>query len=364
MRVVVEGYATERPNDVEGLKRALDALPIEQVQRLALVAKTEGTATINDFSRELALTAAEGAIRAAGGDDLFNRSTLIFSTGCEGVLSPCVYVLAALDDGPVSAHGPPRLAIGGARTRAMATEELITPMHVRLVAGAVESAMAEAGLNTTQVSLVFVKSPILTHRAAAVTGDASIVARAGSSGQSRGAAALGVALALGEIGENNIDHVLIGADFHLHANRAMTFSGTEVEFGEVLVLGNRPGMGGNAMVYSGRIADILDARALKALFRDAGCGLDEAGELTGQENLQAVFLKVGIAPDGRVRGERTTVFQSEVDPDKHMRAAASGLIGGLLGTGRVFVSGGTEHQAPPGGGLCACIADVTSGSER
>ena len=132
MRVVVAGYATERPNDVEGLKRALDAIPIEQVHRLALVAKTEGTATINDFSRELALTAAQGAIHAAGGDDLFDRSTLIFSTGCEGVLSPCVYVLAALDDGPASDHGPPRLAIGGARTRAMTTEELITPMHARL----------------------------------------------------------------------------------------------------------------------------------------------------------------------------------------------------------------------------------------
>ena len=364
MRVVVEGYATERPNDVEGLKRVLEALPVEQVQRLALVAKTEGTATINDFSRELALTAAEGAIRVAGGDDLFDRSTLIFSTGCEGVLSPCVYVLAALDDGPTSADGPPRLAMGGARTRAMATEELVTPMHTRLIAGAVEMAMVEAGLNATQVSLVFVKSPILTHRAAAATGDSGIMERAGSSGQSRGAAALGVALALGEIGENEIDHVRIGKDLHLHANRAMTFSGTEVEFGEVLVLGNRPGPGGNALVYSGGIADILDARGLKALFREAGCGLDEAGELTGTGNLQAVFLKAGVAPDGCVRGERTTVYQSEVDPDKHMRAAASGLIGGLLGTGRVFVSGGAEHQAPPGGGLCACIADVASGSER
>ena len=87
---------------------------------------------------------------------------------------------------------------------------------------------------------------------------------------------------------------------------------------------------------------------------------DEIGELVGKEIPQAVLLKAGIAPDGRVRGERTTVYQSELDPDKHMRASASGVVGSLLGTGRIFVSGGTEHQAPPGGGICACIVDTKS----
>lgn len=361
MTVVVDSYATDRPDDVDGLVQFLDRLPVENVRRLALIGKTEGTATINDFSRELALGAAEDSIRVAGGEELLDRSTLIFSTGCEGILSPCVYVLAVLDDGDGTNHDQTRLAMGGGRTRTMAPGELVTPHHVRLVAGAVEAAMTEAGLSAEQVALVFVKSPILTHRDAAATGDADVMARAGSSGRSRGAAALGVALALGEIDENEIDNLRIGTDFHRHAGRAMTFSGTEVDFGEVLVLGNRPGAGGEAMVFQTALSDILDSRALKALFQDAGCGLDDAGELTGTGKLQAVFLKAGVAPDGRVRGERTTVFQSEVDPDKHMRAAASGLIGGLLGTGRVFVSGGTEHQAPPGGGLCACIADVASG---
>ena len=358
MQVVVEGYATERPNDVAGLERILDALPIERVTRLALVAKTEGTATINDFSREVALGAAERVICARGGGALLDRSTLIFSTGSEGVLSPCVYVLAAVDQGAGSGEGPARLVMGGARTRPMATAELVTPTHAELVAGAVETAMAEAALTPEQVSLVFVKSPILTHQAAAETGDDAVIARAGSSGRSRGTSALGVAAALGEIDRATVERVRIGVDLDVHARRAMTFSGTEVDFGEVLVLGNRPGADGGTMIFSSGLSDILDARALRSLFREAGCGLDQTGELTGTDTIGAVFLKTGVAPDGYVRGERTTVFQSELDPDKHMRAAASGLIGGLLGTGRVFVSGGTEHQAPPGGGLCACIAKV------
>ncbi len=356
MQVHVESYATDGPGDVAGLERILSGLPLCDIRRLALVAKTEGTATINDFSRELAWSASTRAIERMGGGDLLDRSSLIFSTGSEGVLSPVVYALAAIDDD--RGGDQERLVIGGARTRAMAASELVTPTHTRLIAGAVEEAMAEAGLAPDQIALVFVKSPILSHRDAAATGDPAVVARAGSSGQSRGAAALGVAMALGELAEDEIEDVRIGVDLDRYSNRTMSFSGTEVEAGEVLVLGNRPGVGGSTQVFSGPMTDILDARSIKALCRGAGCGLDEAGEIASPERMRAVFVKVGVAPDGRVRGERTTVFHSDLDPDKHMRAAASGVIGGILGTGRVFVSGGTEHQAPPGGGLCACIADV------
>ncbi len=362
MRVHVEAYATEGPGDVAGLERILSGLPPGDISRLALVAKTEGTATINDFSRELALSAAERTIERFGGTDLLDASTLIFSTGSEGVLSPVVYVLAAIrDDGGGEQE---RLIIGGARTRPMTAGELVTPTHTRLIAGAVREAMAEAGLARDQVSLVFVKSPILSHRDAAETGDPAVIARAGSSGQSRGAAALGVALALGELSDTGIEDTRIGVDLHRHSNRTMSFSGTEVEVGEVLVLGNRPGAGGSTRVFSGPMADILDARSLKRLFRTAGCRFDDTGEIASPELLRAVFVKAGVAPDGRVRGERTTVFHSDLDPDKHMRATASGVIGGILGTGRVFVSGGTEHQAPPGGGLCACIAEVGGADGR
>ena len=59
----------------------------------------------------------------------------------------------------------------------------------------------------------------------------------------------------------------------------MSFSGTEVEIGEVLVLGNRPEAGGSNRIFSGPMADILDARSLKSLFRTAGCRFDEAGEI-------------------------------------------------------------------------------------
>jgi cyanuric acid amidohydrolase len=355
MTVLAETYATYGPGDVRGLTEILARLPLDRIERLALLGKTEGTATINDFSRELAVGAAQEALHRAGGQALLDRTTLVFSTGCEGVLTPHVSVIARLkSDG--STGGPPRLAMGGARSRTLMPSELTMPAHIRAVAESVVTAMADAALSREEVALAFVKAPILSHKDAAATGDPAVIARAGWSGRSRAAAALGVALALGEIDEAQAERVVIGRDHQIHARRAMTFSGTEVMHNEVIVLGNRPGAGGDLMAHVTPISDILDTRSLKRLFRTAGCGLDADGELTGTENLRGVYLKAGVAPDGLVRGERTTVFQSEVDPDKHMRSAASGLIGGLVGRTRVFVSGGAEHQAPPGGGLCAVIA--------
>ena len=360
MPVIVDSYPTDHPNDVAKLEQILGALPIDKIERLALIGKTEGTATINDYSRELAVGAAQTAIKKFGGDELLNRSTLIFSTGCEGILSPSVYVLATIKDEEDIASGPSQLTMGGAQTRILAAEELATDIQVKLVAAAVDVALKEAALKPDQTSLVLVKSPILTPNDAALTGDPVVMSRAGISGLSRGAAALGVAIALGELETGTLKDINIGKDLDQYATRAMTFSGTEVKHCEILVLGNRQGASGTSRIYSRQFNDILDTRSLKALFCEAGCNLDEVGELVGREILQAVLLKAGIAPDGRVRGERTTVYQSEVDADKHMRASASGVVGSLLGTGRIFVSGGTEHQAPPGGGLCACIVDTKS----
>ena len=364
MQTIVDAYPTTNPGDAYGLQKFLETLPPGKVKRLALIGKTEGTATINDFSRQVAVNAAEKAIKAFGGETLLERSTIIFSTGCEGVLSPCVYVFSVIDNDDVSsgASERPLLSMGGAQTRPIHPTELVTFEHVRLVSDAVRASMAEAGLSANQVELVFVKSPILTHQAAVRTGDDAVIARAGSSGQSRGAAALGVALGLGEIGTEAMRDVKIGADLDQFSSKCMSFSGTEVDVGEVLVLGNRPGQTGEFRVHSTLIEDILDLRSIKKMLLKAGCSLDEFGELEKTDLLTANFLKAGVDPSGLVRGNRTTIFQSELDPDKHMRAAASGLIGGLLGTGQLFVSGGAEHQAMPGGGLFACITKVKTTS--
>ncbi|WP_270938321.1 ring-opening amidohydrolase, partial [Falsiroseomonas oryzae] len=221
------------------------------------------------------------------------------------------------------------------------------------VAEAVRRAMADAGATPAQVALVFVKSPVLPRRHLGELPPA-VAARAGSTPTARAVAALGVGLALGEVHDSQVTDATIGRDPMLHSRRAMCFSGTELGHCDVILFANVPGAGGDLVLDTEPLADILDAPALLRLARRAGLPPDADGLFTASAP-EALFLKVGVRPGGMVRGRRTTVFESELDPDKHMRPVASGLVGALFGTTRAFITGGSEQQAPPGGGLAAMV---------
>jgi cyanuric acid amidohydrolase len=143
-------------------------------------------------------------------------------------------------------------------------------------------------------------------------------------------------------------------DHSLHAKRAMVFSGSELDCVEIMLLANRDGAPGSLSVHNGYLRDVLDAKALCEMYAAAGCRVVD-GAVVDASRVVATMIKAGVAPDGRVRGRRTTMRTSHIDMDKHVRAAMSGIVGSILGDTRVFISANTVHQAPPGGGLCACI---------
>ena len=331
---------------LETLIRARDPAGIRS---LVVLGKTEGTATLNDFSREVATTAASAAIEAAGGRTLLARATLLFSTGCEGLASPFGMLLTASDDGSRSEGG---LAVGVARTAPLAPTLRGGAEHARHVASGVDAAIAESGLSPADVALVLVKSPVAPAGLPGVD-----PARAGSTGAARAAGALGAALALGDITAAELDAAGSLARAGLHGTRCMAFSGTELDHDEIMVLGNRPGPGGLRIATSA-LADALDVGAMRRLAAGLGARWDADGVPVAGTMPKAMFLKLGAPPGGRLRGTRTTVLSSDLTPDKHLRAAASGIAGALFGTTRVFVSGGAEGQAPPGGGLFAAIAET------
>jgi cyanuric acid amidohydrolase len=346
MSVEITHFVTSGPDDVTDLGRALHDAQAGGFAPRAIIAKTEGTATINDFSRALARRAIEDCVADRVGRE--DSVQIILSTGCEGVITPGGYLLSESTSG-----GIPGLAIGVARSQPLPASSMITMAHSQAAEAVVAQAIAAAGIDTGDVALVLMKSPVLTRLAAS---DLPSRQRelANSTALSRGVAALGIAAALGDIDPRELTDAAIGRRGDLYCRRAMVFSGTETQCCEAIVLGNRPGF--PIAVRTGIVRDLIDIDGMATIIApDSQHPIEAARQAAESGRVRAAFLKGGIAPDGRVRGQRTTAFSSDLDPDKHMRAAASGVLAALLGDTRSFISGGAEHQAPPGSGVFTVV---------
>jgi cyanuric acid amidohydrolase len=345
MTAHVIAYDTAHPGDISDLARHLERFDPARVRRLALLVKTEGNSDVNDFSREYAMQSASLAIEKHGGQRLLERSTFLFSTGCEGAMTPFGYLFVdfAEEARPSRASA---LAIGCARSRSLAPDEIGTPTHADITAETVNKAMADAGVRPADVGLVVVKTPVMSH---------AVAGKRITSAHSKALGALGAGVALGEVDRKKIVQEAFDTDHSLHAKRAMVFSGSELDCVEIMLLANRPGASGDLFVQIGYLRDVLDAKGLRDMYKAAGCRIDADGQVADAARVVATMIKAGVAPDGKLRGRRTTMKTSHIDMDKHVRAAMSGIVGSILGDTRAFISANTVHQAPAGGGLCACI---------
>lgn len=337
------------PEDIQEIGFLLDQLDPSRLRRLAILAKVEGTATTNDFSRSLCMRALHEALDARGlGSE--GAVQVILSMGCEGVISPGGYLFAA--DREMSGG----LEIGLGRSPVLSPRDLLSASHIEHARLAVVAAMDDAALAPEDVALVFMKSPLLTHQEA-VGLPKEQVRWAGISSASRGVAALGIGKALGEISaaDASIANLLVRDD--VYTRRGMVFSGTETRRCEAIVLGRKRGVAAGALdLRSGMLSDIVDIEGMARVVAPGSAEpISDAVKAAASGGVIAAFFKAGVSRSGTVRGRRTTVFSSDLDPDKHMRAAASGVLAALLGDCRMFVSGGSEHQAPDGGALFAVI---------
>jgi len=95
-----------------------------------------------------------------------------------------------------------------------------------------------------------------------------------------------------------------------------------------------------------------------------GVGLhfeDGSAPPMASRELVNIFAKAEASPSGSIRGYRHIMLEdTDISSTRHARAAVGGLISGLSGTGAVYVSGGAEHQGPPGGGPVAAIARLST----
>jgi cyanuric acid amidohydrolase len=359
--------ATKGPGDVSGLQDLIARRKIDPASILAILGKTEGNGGVNDFTREYAVAALSAALAPhldLPPHEVERRIAFVMSGGTEGVLSPHITVFTRREatGGEHHADVPgKRLSIGMAHTREFLPEELGRLAQIGETARAVATAMADAGIaEPRDVHFVQIKCPLLTSdrvEAAAHRGNTTVTASAyGSMAYSRGASALGVAVALGEIDEKIRDGDVLRR-FELFSSVASTSAGIELMHNVVIVLGNSASSASPCEISHAVMGDAIDAAAVTSALNSVGL---KGAPAVGRK-LVNIFAKAEASPNGKIRGCRHTMLEdTDISATRHARAAVGGLIAGLAGTAAIYVSGGAEHQGPPGGGPVAVIARVTS----
>lgn len=352
---------TKGPGDVSGLMQLIEAGKIAPTSILAVLGKTEGNGGVNDFTREYAMAALCDALSPHLGlapRAVEDKIAFVMSGGTEGVLSPhlTVFTRSPAHDGN-GGTGSKRLSIGVAHSRDFLPEEIGRKAQIDETVRAVHQAMRDGAIDDPRdVHFVQVKCPLLTSErieAALNRGRKTVTTGAYTSmGYSRGASALGVAKALGEI--DGVEEEQVLKDWQLYSSVASSSAGIELMHNVVIVMGNSRRSTSPFVIGHAVMRDSIDLSAVIEALKSVGLGLADA-QL--KDRLVNIFAKAEASPDGCVRGFRHTMLDdSDVGSTRHARAAVGGLIGGLSGTGAVYVSGGAEHQGPPGGGPVAVIA--------
>ena len=352
---------TKGPGDTSGLAALIDSGRLAPADIIAVMGKTEGNGCVNDYTREYAtamLAALLGRHLGLEPHVVEQRVAFVMSGGTEGVMSPHISVFARRKLAGEPAPGAPkRLAIGIGFTRDFLPEEMGRQAQVTETAAAVRAAMADGGIESTaDVHFVQVKCPLLTSEKIGAARSRGIAPVAGdtyeSMGYSRGASALGVALAMGEAPAAALTDEAVLHDWSLASSVASVSAGIELHNNVVIVMGMSRHATSPYVIAHDVMKDAIDAKAVHRAL--AALSLTEADM---EARLVNVFAKAEASPDGMVRGARPpTLNDSDINSTRHARAAVNAVIASVVGQSMVYVSGGAEHQGPPGGGPVAVVA--------
>jgi cyanuric acid amidohydrolase len=365
MQVTVHRIGMASPADIAGLRKLVEGGEVDPRRIVAVIGKTEGNGGANDFTRALATSSVAQYLADATGRppaEVIERVALVWSGGCEGVLSPHMTVITRDDTVDVGERaGGGGLAVSVQRTRAFRPEEVGTLAEVEEVSAATGRALEDLSITDAgDVHYVQVKGPLLTPagiRDAAARGAAVVTTDPNrSKAYARGATALGVAIALGEVDAGRVTEASITHDLGLYSSVASTSAGGELVACEVVLFANSPSAVSGLRIGHARLRDAIDAEGVLECLRSAGLDFDCSPNQDQRRRVAAVFAKAEAPPDGEVRGRRTTMLSdADINYERHARAAVGAVIASITGDPAIFVSGGTEHQCPPGEAPIAAI---------
>ncbi|MDX2255375.1 MAG: ring-opening amidohydrolase [Pseudanabaenaceae cyanobacterium bins.39] len=350
MKVEVFKLAQNSPNDITTLDAAIASGEINPYNIVAIMGKTEGNGCVNDFTRGFAVQSLSNYLGDIIGKAKAAAIVYVMSGGTEGVLSPHLTIFTSQDSEP----DEPRkmgLTLGVIHTRDFLPSEIGSLVMVEEVANAVNQAIAMTGMAKSDVHFVQIKCPLVTSHDRQVDPNVSswqFTSSYQSMAYSRGAAALGVALALGEIQREDLRQEDICQNYSLYSSVASTSAGVELRNCEILVMGNSVQSSSDYVIGHSVMQNALDVQAVRQAIAATGQTIDQVVN---------IFAKAEADPSGKILGRRHTMLEdSDINHTRVARAVVGAVVASVVQDPMVYVSGGSEHQGPAGGGPVAAIA--------
>jgi cyanuric acid amidohydrolase len=348
------------PSDFSELSAACRGGLLDPLAVVAVLGKTEGNGGRNDFSRELAVTAAANALALAADttDDAVEEGVMLsFSGGTEGVVTPHYHAFYTAGFWPGRPLARGHLAVGRIRTRPFEPGEVGRMAMVDETARAVRHLLHALRILPEDAHFIHVKGAIPSEPFPRTERNCMAFSRAAS--------ALGVALALGEVAGGAVSDETMLSDYTLYSSRASTSAKPGLRYSDILVIGNSPWWEGTLVAGHTLMQDIIDGSSVGALLREMGAGAPGAGAVQ-PNRIRAIFAKAEADPRQNIRGYRHTMLSDDDIADtRYARCAVSAVLASVTGSPVVYVSTRAEHHGPLGGGPVALIVEepkVTGGS--
>jgi cyanuric acid amidohydrolase len=352
------------PDDTSQLSALFDQGVIDPEHIVAIMAQTEG----DPYNRGYCTLATQVLLSARLGmshEEVFDRIPMLMIGGVGGIMCPHFNVFVKKPASDTGASGK-RLSLGVASSRPLQPEEYGTMTQIELVAQTVEDAMRDAGItDPSEVECVEVKCPAMTparvqdaqSRGAKVVNTNPVAA----SSFAKGACALGVALATGEIDRNQLNDGVINADKTLYSSIASTSAGSEQVACRVVVVGNVEGAPSRFFAAHGVMKDQLDIAGVQKMFGDAGLTMtDGVVAEKDRDRVAALFVNAGADFTPAVRDRRHVLHSDFLAPFAGIqaKAVAHAVVASVYGDTLFLASAGAEHQGPPGSNLICLIAEA------
>jgi len=361
----VHTVAMTSPGDILQVA-ALFESSVSPQEVVAVIAQTEG----DGYARGYASLAMEGLFSRKLGiepREVFERIPMLMIGGTAGLMHPHFTLFTkSKAAGQAGDAKRKRLAIGVASTRRLLPEEYGTLIELDAVTEATAQAMRDAGIEDARdVHSVQMKTPSMTparvedakSRGKEVCNPNLLTA----SGMTRGAAALGAAVALGEIDRKRISDKTVGGDASVYTTIGCASAGAEQQAVRVIVIGNAPGVPGNLVAAHGMMTHQLDLAGAYDAFRSAGLEIADGRLIeNSRKRLRAVFCKAGGDAVSAVDGRRHTMRSDFLSAfsGHQAKAVVHAILSSIAGSTQVLANAGPEHQGAPGANLICVIAEA------